>query len=114
MANPTRDELRRRMTKDDGDPDDQVYLPVSRASSSVSCYHRHRRCQTLRTDTECNRVTREQAQQNGKAPCKVCVLENVASHAPTLARKLEESSPEEFGLSPTPPSPDDADATADD
>lgn len=108
MPTPTREDRRRRITEDDGDPDDRVVLPVGDGANSVYCYHAHTRCYTIRTDTDCERVTREQAQQNGKAPCKVCVLDNVEYENASLSSRLLDMSPEEAGLTPTPPRPDDA------
>jgi hypothetical protein len=106
MVAPTRDEIRQRILEDDGDSDDIVYLPVSSGPSSVYCYHARRTCYTVRHDTECETVTREQAQQNGKAPCKVCVLEDIADCGQSASDLLTEMTPEEAGLTPTPPPPD--------
>lgn len=112
MASPTREEIQRRIAQDDGDPGEQVVVALgASASSSVSAYHAHARCQTIRWETETERMSRERAQELGKGPCKVCVLENVENPGPTLSQKLESMDPEDAGLTPFPPRADGGDSS---
>lgn len=108
MASPTRAEIQRRIASDPGGAGDTVYVPTNNTSnSSVHCYHAHRRCYTMRAETECAAHTRVGAQDLGLAPCKVCVLDDVAKPDGGLAAKLEAMDPDDLGLEPMPPRPDD-------
>lgn len=108
MASINREQAQRRIAQDDGDGTDRVYLPRGN-NSTVECYHEREDCYTLRHTTTCDAVMREQAQQQGKAPCKVCVLGNVEkNHGQSLAARLQQMDPEDAGLSPhLPPGEDD-------
>ena len=115
MASPTRAEIQRRIAADDGAGGDTVYIPTgNRTTSSVHCYHAHQRCYTMRADTECTDDTRGHAQELGLAPCKVCVLDDVAEPDTETVAALEAMDPGDLGLG-TDPRPDgDADADRDD
>lgn len=107
MASPTRAEIQRRIASDPGGPGDTVYIPANnRSKSSVHCYHAHRRCYTLDADTECDEDTRAHAQELGLAPCKVCVLDDVAEPDTTLVARLEAMDPSDLGDDPAPPTRD--------
>jgi hypothetical protein len=74
------DERERRIQHDPGDPADLVY---SRPTLSARVYHEMPTCSTLDPEATDNAELREwsrgQAQDRLKAPCRVCVLEDVWS-----------------------------------
>lgn len=95
-----REERRRRIAEEDGDPDDTVHLPQGK-STHVDCYHSSPHCYTIRHDSTVDEVTRETAHQNGKAPCRVCILDDVPDNpGPRLSARLRKMDPEDVGLSP--------------
>jgi len=105
MSTPTRDERRQRIAADDGDPDDEMVIAVS--DTTGVCYHSGRSCWTIPVNADVETIGREQAQQNGKAPCRVCVLDDIDLDGQKTSAVLEALDPEDLGLSPlrddTPP-----------
>jgi hypothetical protein len=77
MGSPTAAERERRIERDDGDPEDVVYVHSNWRGHS---YHESRECSGLNSASEeqLYQWPREQAQRQVKAPCTRCVLEESA------------------------------------
>lgn len=101
-----REEARKRIVRDDGAADDIVWL----APNAPSNYHGTEECTSLQwCDRDPKPRTRSTAQQAGYAPCLKCVLDeeyDPNNRGQQLSAKLRQMTPEEAGLTPTPPRPD--------
>lgn len=82
MSNKRREERQRLIARDDGDPEDVVWLPA--AARTDRAYHDRQDCQNAQSAYEVEQVTRAEAQAMlGAYPCKRCVLETVDEQKPT-------------------------------
>ena len=74
MASISAAETKRRIERDDGDPDDMVLLSITRGRRA--CYHADEDCGQLNS-AKTRRVTREFAQKAMRPPCKMCILKEM-------------------------------------
>lgn len=73
MAGITREEAEKRIEKDTGDADDEVWVKRS-STTSRHTYHDERDCHSLQRVGECRSIIRKQAQRRLFAPCRLCVI----------------------------------------
>jgi hypothetical protein len=90
MVKMTREQREARIERDDGDPDDVVFL--SSDSGTAKTYHERRDCRHLQVADAFERLARGECWRQIRAPCKTCVLAETAatSQRKSLLRKLED------------------------
>lgn len=74
MSGPPRDEPEQRIGRDDGAPDETVYI-VGWRTSGLTVYHGDSDCSKIKRPEDIRERTREEAQAQGKPPCLYCILD---------------------------------------
>lgn len=78
MSSLTRDQRLARQDRDQGDPDDEVFIATTENSASHQVYHDDKGCRHMRGQ-DGQTTTRRAAQIRWLAPCLNCVIETAGN-----------------------------------